>query len=96
LSESAISRVPLASEEARGIEPLNHNHFDEVILGRGCTLTYSSTLNKQLKIRPNHDHPTATATASASMARTIAMKAASSKSDVSHIIAPRISAVATS
>jgi hypothetical protein len=86
LNVRANWQVPLASNEARGIEPLNHNHFGEVILGRGCTLTYPKTLKEQLKIRPNHDHPTATATAS--MATTIAMKAASSKSDVSHIIAP--------
>jgi hypothetical protein len=40
LNERAISRVPIASKEARGIEPLNYNHFDEVILCRGCTLTW--------------------------------------------------------
>jgi hypothetical protein len=32
-------RVVLANKEAPRIEPLNHYHFDEVILNRGCTWT---------------------------------------------------------
>ena len=39
LEERAIWRVLLASKEAPRIEPLNHYHFDEVILNRGCTWT---------------------------------------------------------
>ena len=45
LNDRAIWRVPLASKEAPGIEPLNHNHIDEVTLCRGCTVTCPKTLN---------------------------------------------------
>ena len=50
LNERAICRVPLASEEAHGIGPLNHNHFDEVTLCRGCNLTYPKPQINNLKL----------------------------------------------
>jgi hypothetical protein len=46
LEDRAIWRVLLVSKEARRTESLNHDHFDEVILWRGCTLTYINTLPK--------------------------------------------------